>query len=731
MAPPADRRLHVVAGWDVSVEPPGGDEGAATFTTVLPPLTGPDLWLHLGGIATVADMYLDGALLLSSTSMYATHDVDVTGRLDRGATLEIRCHPLAPLLATPRKPRARWRTRLADGGLRFHRTMLMGRMPGTAPGPPVVGPWRPVEVRRGAPLHLTVRATLDGTTGVVTADTDLPLTLTGPDGRVHSGPSPLAVPDVAPWWPHTHGTPALYDLAIGDRDTRRVGFRTVTSPGDVETDGLHLHVNGVPVFARGAVWTPTADVRGTVRRARDAGFNLLRIPGTAAYESDEFFDACDSYGVMVWQDLAFANFDYPFADEQFRATVEAEVRDVLRDVAARPSLAVVCGGSEVEQQVAMLGLDPALARDHPLPEFVAAAETGVPYVPSAPCGGDPPFRPDTGVAHYFGVGGYRRPLSDVRASHVRFAAECLAIANVPDSGDLGGVPRDEGAGWDFADVRDHYLRDLYGVDPEALRASDFEHYLDLSRAVSGDVMAEVFGEWRRNDSGCGGGLVLWLRDLAKGSGWGLLDVDGVPKVAYHHLRRLLAPVAVWTTDEGLSGIDVHVANDRPEPLRATLRVALYRDREVRVEVATEDVDVPPHTTIRRGAEQVLGHFADVSYAYRFGPPGHDLVVASLERDGALLSQAVRHPLGRTADREPNDRLGLNASAHPAEGGMLVRVTGTRFADGVRVRVPGWEADDDAFPIEPGVARDVLLRGEGEWPGGSVRALNLLGEVAIS
>jgi beta-mannosidase len=379
----------------------------------------------------------------------------------------------------------------------------------------------------------------------------------------------------------------------------------------------------------------------------------------------------------------------------------------------------------------MLGLDPALARDHPLPDLVAAAETGVPYVPSAPCGGDPPFRPDTGVAHYFGVGGYRRPLSDVRASHVRFAAECLAIANVPDSGDLGGVPRDEGAGWDFADVRDHYLRDLYGVDPEALRASDFEHYLDLSRAVSGDVMSEVFGDWRRGDSGCGGGLVLWLRDLARGSGWGLLDVDGVPKVAYHHLRRLLAPVAVWTTDEGLSGIDVHVANDRPEPLRATLRVALYRDREVRVDVATEDLDVPPHTTIRRGAEQVLGHFADVSYAYRFGPPGHDLVVASLERDGAAISQAVRHLLGRSAEREPNDRLGLNASAHPVERGMLVRVTCTRFVDGVRLRVPGWEADDDAFPVEPGGARDVLLRGEGEWPGGTVRALNLLGEVAIS
>ena len=43
------------------------------------------------------------------------------------------------------------------------------------------------------------------------------------------------------------------------------------------------------------------------------------------------------------------------------------------------------------------------------------ADIDVPYVPSAPSGGDFPFRNDAGVANYFGVGGYRRPLSDARA----------------------------------------------------------------------------------------------------------------------------------------------------------------------------------------------------------------------------------------------------------------------------------------------------------------------------
>jgi beta-mannosidase len=717
MPPPADRVAHAVTGWDVTG--PADDTADTWFRTALPPLAEPDLWLHLGGIATVADVYLDGELLLHSESMFAAHDVDVTGRLANGAALEVCCRALAPLLAVPRKPRARWRTRLADGGLRWYRTQLIGRMPGVAPGPPVVGPWRPVEVRRGAPVDRRLRATLDGDSGVVTFAGGGTATLTGPTGT-YTGESPLVVPDVARWWPHTHGEPVLYDLTLPDGTARRVGFRSVTSAGQVETDGLHLSVNGVPVFARGALWTPNDAPRETVMRAAEAGCNMLRIPGTAAYESAGFWDACDEYGVLVWQDLMFANLDYPFADEAFRATVEAEVDAVLTGLAARPSLAVVCGGSEVEQQVAMLGLDPALARDNPLAGLVAAQHLGVPYVPNAPCGGDPPFRPDTGIAHYFGVSGYRRPLSDVRLSRVRFAAECLALANVPDSGDLTGAPRDSGADWDFADVRDHYLRELYG-------ATEPEHYLALSQAVSGEVLAEVFGEWRRAESGCGGGLVLWLRDLAPGSGWGLLDVDGVPKAAYHHLRRALAPVAVWTTDEGLSGIDVHVANDRPQPLDATLRVTLYRDRETPVDTAATPITVPPHTTVRRGAEEVLGHFADVSYAYRFGPPGHDLVVASLERDDTVLAQAFRHPLGRPAGY---DDLGLAATATATGQGMLVTVTTRRYAHGVRIAAPGWRAADDAFGVEPGRSRSVLLTGTGPWPGATLTAVNLRGPLPV-
>jgi beta-mannosidase len=272
------------------------------------------------------------------------------------------------------------------------------------------------------------------------------------------------------------------------------------------------------------------------------------------------------------------------------------------------------------------------------------------------------------------------------------------------------VPRDVGADWDFADVRDHYLGVLYGVDAASLREADADRYLELSRAVSGEVMAEVLGEWRRAGSPCQGALVLWLRDLMPGAGWGVLDHGGRPKAAFAHLRRVLAPVAAWSTDEGLGGVDVHIANDRPRPLSARLRVALYRGFEQLVDEAVLSVELGPHDALTRNVEELLGRFVDVSWAYRFGPPAQDLIAISLHDPvGELLSQAFRFPAGRPLARESASGLGLQAVIDHTPTGAVLRVTSRRFAYGVRVAVPGYAPSDDAFGVEPGQSRTIALR----------------------
>jgi beta-mannosidase len=345
-----------------------------------------------------------------------------------------------------------------------------------------------------------------------------------------------------------------------------------------------------------------------------------------------------------------------------------------------------------------------------------------------------PFHPATGIANYFGVGGYRRPLSDVRAAGVRFASECLAFANLPDDdaiADGEGVARDVGADWDFADVRDHYLTEMYGLaDPDALRAADRGRYLALGRQVSGEAMSYVFGEWRRHVSGCAGGIVLWSRDLAPGAGWGLLDHSGAPKVALAHLRRALAPRAVWLVDEGLNGVDVHVANDGPEPLDAELHVALLADGTHTIAEATTPLYLAAHGNTTHNVEALLRRFADAAYAYRFGPPAHDTVVATLRTgSGEILSQAAHFPNGPPL--EPSD-LGLVATIVAADPFVVV-VTTQRLAWGVRILAPGFRAEDDAFVVVPGMPRTVrllpIIEGASS-EGAKVTALNLIGEAPI-
>ena len=740
---------------------------------------GEEIILEIAGIATLSDVWLNGEQILTSDSMFRSHKVDVSSLIRQRNELLIACRPLASKLREYRRqqPALRWRTRVvSEQQLRWFRTTILGRAPGFAREPAPVGPWRPITLLRNHGIvieEVSRQATLEESAGKVTSKLGLRVLRPGLNpvsGRLHVGErttsfafhesgdrihgvATLGIPAVTRWWPHTHGEPALYpvriEVTLADGTTSvfndvPVGFRDIdpgfNPPGD---SGLALKINGTAVFARGVVWTPCDpvslaapenDVRRRLLLLRDAGFNLIRLAGTSVYEDERFHRACDELGLMVWQDMMFANMDYPFEDRLFSETVRAEAAAELSRLSRHPSTTLICGNSEIEQQVGMLGLDPAIGRppffSQQLPEITASCCPGVPYVPSAPCGGDMPFRSRTGVANYFGVGAYLRPLEDTRRAEVRFASECLAFSNVPEPeavdqlslsvpGGISpthpiwkrGVPRDSGASWDFEDVRDHYLKLLYSVEPLSLRYADAARYWELSRVVSGEVMAEVFGEWRRAESPCAGGIVLWSADLEPGAGWGILDSQGMPKAAYWFLKRALAPCALWTTDEGIDGVDIYAANDRPAPLSASLRVALYRDGEQRVAAAERALVLPGNSTTRFGVEEILGRFVDASYAYRFGPPGHDLIAVGLYSpdEEIPLAQTFRSPAGRTMQRMPVSEFCLTAEGRVLpDQNIEVLITSRRFMWGVRVAAPGFLPDDAYFGLEPGITRRIVL-----------------------
>ncbi|HUJ59716.1 MAG TPA: glycoside hydrolase family 2 protein [Kofleriaceae bacterium] len=728
--------------------------------------------LRFGGVATLWDAWIDGEWVAHGDSMFAPRDID----LPAGAReLVLVCRALEPELGKKR-PRPRWRVpMIAHQQLRWLRTTLLGRLPGWSPPCPPVGPWRPIEAVRHGALRvgaISLDARLEAGTGFVTIGAQLAGEVERATLVIARGDEVMrhelaleagawtgcaAVMDPARWWPHTHGEPARYRLAIEARaagqphaiDLGATGFRTIALERGDDGRDHELRINGVPVFCRGACWTPLDVVSlGAPAEAYDAavaqlaagGMNMLRIGGTMVYEDDALYDALDARGVLLWHDLMFANMDYPDDAELGRA-IALEVDHQLARMQARPALAIVCGNSEAAQQAAMSGAPrerwtPALFHEV-IPAIVRRRLPGTAYVPSSTHGGAFPHDPSAGATSYYGVGAYLRPLDDARRSGVRFASECLAFANIPRDPALPRAhtaawkarsPRDLGAGWDFDDVRDHYTRVVFGVDPGELRALDHERYLELGRVATGEVMARTFAEWRRAGSRCRGGLVWLLRDLWPGAGWGVIDAHGAAKPCWYVLRRALQPIALAIADEGGAGLVVHVANDPGAPLGARLELALYRGDGVEVGRGAHDVAVPAHGALALPAADLFDGWMDLSHAYRFGPPIAELVHATLSREGERLAEAFWLPGGLGASRERD--LGLTARARARGDGFELVVAAARFAQFVAIDAPGFAADDDCFHLAPGGSRTIALRRAGATGPlrGRVAATN--GEAAV-
>ena len=702
--------------------------------------------------------------------MFLAHeiDVDLTGNDD----LAIVFRSLDQELATRKGPRARWRTQIVENNaLRHLRTTLLGQMTGSQPAVHAVGPWRAIElIEESGPVYVRtadLHATLDGDDGVLTVGLDIdwrgrrPVATLEASGHtcamIWTGDrrieATLRLPQVEKWWPHTHGTPALHQVCVrlGDVeiDLGRTGFRSLEIDRGADGKGFGLRINGEKIFARGACWS-TADIvslagdRATtapwLEKARDANMNMVRIGGTMVYESGDFFTLCDELGLLVWHDFMFANMDYPVADPAFRASVEAEVAQFLGRTQSHPSLAVLCGGSEVAQQVAMMGLPPALwtgpLYEEILPRAVEALRPDVLYVAHSPGGGDLPFSTDTGVSHYYGVGAYLRPLEDARRANVRFTSECLAFANVPATASLGvpwsdpvqwkaAVPRDRGASWDFEDVRDHYVKLLYGVEPMRLRAEDPVRYLRLSRAVTAEAMEATVAEWRRAGSSCAGALVWMLKDFVPGAGWGVLDATGTPKLAWHGLRRAFRPVQVALTDEGLNGLGIHLINETARPVSARLSLRCLQDGETLVMRREREVTLPPRSSQTLSSAALIGSFFDITYAYRFGPAPLNVSLVTLDdaATGARLAEAAHFPLGRAAlGGDP----GLSVELMSDEEGWLLKLASKRFASCIQIEDARYSAGDEGFHLAPGEERVVRMRAvdaSGAPPAGEVVAGN--------
>ncbi len=187
---------------------------------------------------------------------------------------------------------------------------------------------------------------------------------------IRKGQCPPAVFDIKQpklWWPNGLGGQPLYRVSVRLRDeaysiieekTYNIGLRTITVSTQTDAVGSEfaLTVNGVKMFAMGADYIPEdciysritpERIKQLIETAVQSNFNCLRVWGGGYYPSDEFYDLCDKYGLIVWQDLMFACNIYDMTQD-FEENITAEVTDNVRRLRHHASLGLWCGNNEME-----------------------------------------------------------------------------------------------------------------------------------------------------------------------------------------------------------------------------------------------------------------------------------------------------------------------------------------------------------------------------------------------
>jgi beta-galactosidase/beta-glucuronidase len=178
----------------------------------------------------------------------------------------------------------------------------------------------------------------------------------------------LGIFNPAVWWPNGYGKPNLYRIrlqysgssGISDDTTFLFGIRTVSSKATVVNGSWKrdFYVNGRKIHITGGAWVPDFMLNRDslrydyeLRLCRNSNINLVRIWGGGVTPCDEFFEAADRYGLLVWSDFWITGDtqgefkgspDWPFETEVFKKNV---VSTILR-IRNHPSLLVWTGGNE-------------------------------------------------------------------------------------------------------------------------------------------------------------------------------------------------------------------------------------------------------------------------------------------------------------------------------------------------------------------------------------------------
>jgi len=581
--------------------------------------------LICNGLDTLAEIYINDILLAKADNMHRTWRYDCKSLLNQGEN-QIRIIFRAPITYMENYEPAENKqiTYLANGAMRGNQYIRKAHcMFGWDWGAqvPDAGIWRDIELigyrdgriedveiiqhhhKNGVELEFNTKLEL------LTEEKYLvEYTLTSPQGVTTTYPieveeeenhHSITVEDPELWWPSGYGEQPLYQLTvalkkhkeISDSKDFTLGLRTLTISQEKDQWGSEFafKINGVKIFAKGADYIPEDLVYSRITRERTehlirscvrANYNCLRVWGGGYYPSEDFYDLCDRYGLIVWQDLMYACNVYDLTKE-FEENIIEETKDNVRRIRHHASLGLWCGNNELESawmhwpdfqpHSPQLRADYIKQFEYVLPRAVEEVDDRTFFWPSSPSSGgcfDDPDDENRGDTHYWAVWHGLKPFKDYRKYFFRFCSE-FGFQSFPSIKTVNSFTEEEDRNI-FSKVMESHQKNtsangiiLYYLSENFLYPKDFTGLLYVSQVLQGIAIKFGVEHWRRNRGRCMGALYWQLNDDWPVASWASIDYFGRWKALHYMAKNFFAPIAgsLQRTD---NVVEAHIQNERRE-----------------------------------------------------------------------------------------------------------------------------------------------------------------------
>ncbi len=509
------------------------------------------------------------------------------------------------------------------------------------------------------------------------------------------------------WWCNGLGEQPLYDLTIDlveakdekvvlDSHKRRIGLRTIRLDNEPDQWGRNFRflVNEVPIFAKGGDWIPSdsfvtrttrEDLDFYIKSARDANMNMLRVWGGGYYESDIFYDLCDEYGILVWQDFAFACAEYPLNDTAFLENVKLEVVDNVRRLRHHPSLALWCGNNEIKMMSMSFKKPRQKSHDaffyNTLKAWVASEDYQTPYWSSSPSSSAPEIKANSlkdGDTHLWHVWHGLQPLESFRNYPTRFCSE-FGVESLPNMNTIRTFTDAEKPTL-FDPVMQLHQKSIGGnekmlfyVLSKYRNPSTLESFIYLSQLIQSETVRMATEFWRRNTGRCNGAIYWQYNDCWPVASWAGIDYRKQFKAVQYRARHFNKVICVSAEMHKHDAI-VSVINDLPTKFFGTLRWRLV-DFTGNV-IHTKDMQV----NVEKNSAAKVDRVTFKQYLKDFKLQGSALILELHDLDGNVISTLSNLLV---ADKEAELRKPTIKTAISAKGGVaslsLTTDTFTRFA----------------------------------------------------